>query len=326
MKLFLTGGTGFFGKSILHYLQSRHLACNQEAVFEVVIMSRDPQLLVQRHPEFSACSWLRLHQGNIQDPQSFPLGEEFTDVLHAAADSLDSPGLTPLNRFDQIVNGTRRVLDFAVKVGAERFLLTSSGGVYGPQSSDMPSIPEIYLGMPDPLNINNVYGVAKRQAELLCAIYAGQSNLQVKIARCFAFVGPDLSLSAHFAIGNFIKNALFDKEIIVAGDGTPLRTYLYQEDLARWLLEILQRGQSGQAYNVGSNETISIGDLAKLVGSILAPEKTVVIKGAHKGLDRNRYIPDIHKASEALGLEPVYSLRQAIGLTGDILRERAGLA
>ena len=62
------------------------------------------------------------------------------------------------------------------------------------------------------------------------------------------------------------------------------------------------------------------------MGSILAPEKTVVIKGAHKGLDRNRYIPDIHKASEALGLEPVYSLRQAIGLTGDILRERAGLA
>ncbi|MDP3122716.1 NAD(P)-dependent oxidoreductase [Polynucleobacter sp.] len=326
MKLFLTGGTGFFGKSILHYLQSRHLACNQETAFEVVIMSRDPQLFIQRHPEFSICTWLRLHRGNIQDPQSFPLGEEFTDVLHAAADSLDIPELTPLNRFDQIVNGTRNVLDFAVRVHAQRFLLTSSGGVYGPQPGDMPSISEVYLGMPDPLNINNVYGVAKRQAELLCAIYAGQFNLQVKIARCFAFVGPDLPLSAHFAIGNFIKNALYDKEIIVSGDGIPLRTYLYQEDLARWLLEILQKGQSGQAYNVGSHETISLGDLAKLVGSILAPSKPVIIKGTPKGLDRNRYIPDVRKASEALGLEPAYSLRQSIELTGEILRERSGPA
>ena len=326
MKLFLTGGTGFFGKSILHYLKSRHLTSNHEAAFEIVVMSRNPHLFLKHHPEFSACPWLRLQRGDIQEPNSFPFKEEFTDVLHAAADSLDIQGLTPLNRFDQIVNGTRNVLDFAVKINAERFLLTSSGGVYGPQPTYMPSIPETYLGMPDSLNANNVYGVAKRQAELLCAIFAGQSNLQIKIARCFAFVGPDLPLSAHFAIGNFIKNALYDQEIIVEGDGTPLRTYLYQEDLARWLIEILQRGKSGQAYNVGSHESISIGDLAKLVGMILAPEKPVVIKGVPKGIDRNCYIPDVYKAREALGLKPAYSLREAIELTGNIIQKRSRLA
>ena len=324
MKLFLTGGTGFFGKSILHYLQSIYLTRKQELAFELVVMSRNPQLFLQRHPEFMACSWLRFHQGDMNDPQSFPMGEKFTDVLHAAADSLDIPGLTPLGRFDQIVNGTRNVLDFAVKVGAERFLLTSSGGVYGPQPPNMSAIPESYLGMPDPLNVNNVYGVAKRQAELLCAVYADQFNLQVKIARCFAFVGPDLSLSAHFAIGNFIKNALYDEEIIVAGDGRPLRTYLYQEDLARWLLKILELGESGQAFNVGSGEVIDLGNLAKLVGSVLAPNKPVVIKGIPKGSDRNIYVPDIHKASEILGLQPTFSLSQAIEATGNVLRCRAG--
>jgi len=320
MKLFLTGGTGFFGKSILRYLQSIFLTQKQGPAFELVVMSRNPQLFLQRHPEFMTCSWLKFHQGDMNDRQSFPIGEKFTDVLHAAADSLNIPGLTPLGRFDQIANGTRNVLNFAVKAEVERFLLTSSGDVYGPQPLNMPAIPESHLGMPDPLSINNVYGVAKRQAELLCTVYADQFNLQVKIARCFAFVGPDLPLSAHFAIGNFIKNALFDEEIIVAGDGTPLRTYLYQEDLARWLLEILQRGRSGQAYNVGSNESISIGDLAKLVGSILAPEKPVIIKGVTKAIDRNFYIPDIHKISKTLGLKPSYSLCRAIEVTGNILR------
>lgn len=324
MKLFLTGGTGFFGKSILHYLQSIYLNQKQELAFELVVMSRNPQLFLRRHPEFMACSWLRFHQGDMNDPQSFPVGEKFTDVLHAAADSLDIPGLTPLGRFDQIVNGTRNVLDFTVRVGAERFLLTSSGGVYGPQPSNITAIPESYLGMPDPLNINNVYGVAKRQAELLCVVYANQFDLHVKIARCFAFVGPNLPLFAHFAIGNFIKNALYDEEIIVAGDGTPLRTYLYQEDLARWLLKILDQGESGQAYNVGSDEVIDLGNLAKLVGSVLAPNKPVIIKGIPQGIDRNIYVPDIRKAGKMLGLQPSYSLLQAIETTGNILRSRMG--
>ncbi|MDP3622194.1 MAG: NAD(P)-dependent oxidoreductase [Polynucleobacter sp.] len=326
MKLFLTGGTGFFGKSILQYLQSSHLTPNQEAGFEVVVLSRNPHLFLQRHPKFLACSWLRLHQGDINDPQSFPIGEEFTDVLHAAADSLDIPGFTPLNRFDQIIKGTRNVLDFSIQANVQRFLLTSSGGVYGPQPVDMTSIPETYLGMPDPLNVHNVYGVAKRQAELLCSIYASQFNLDVKIARCFAFLGPELPLTAHFAIGNFIKNALYDREIIVAGDGTPLRTYLYQEDLARWLLRILEKGQSGHAYNVGSNEVIALSDLAALVGSVLAPNKPVLIKGTSQGIDRNRYIPDISKANQMLDLRPSYTLRQAIELTGDILLGRSGFA
>lgn len=324
MKLFLTGGTGFFGKSILHYLQSRYLALNQVISFEVVVMSRDPQLFLQRHPEFLDCSWLRLHQGNINDPRSFLLGEEFSDVLHAAADSLDIPGLTPLDQFDQIVSGTRNVLDFAVKARAKRFLLTSSGGVYGPQPADMPSIPETYLGMPDPLNINNVYGVAKREAELLCALYAAQFDMAVKVARCFAFVGPDMPLSAHFAIGNFIQNALHDPAIVVAGDGTPSRTYLYQDDLAKWLFEILKMGQSGQAYNIGSDEVITLGDLAHLVGSILAPNKPIEIKGAPKGVDRNRYIPDITKARNMLGLQISYDLRHAIATTGELLQHGKG--
>jgi nucleoside-diphosphate-sugar epimerase len=84
----------------------------------------------------------------------------------------------------------------------------------------------------------------------------------------------------------------------------------------------LEQGLSGQVYNVGSGEVIDLGNLAKLVGSILAPDKPVVIKGRPNGSDRNIYVPDIHKASEMLGLQPTYSLSQAIEATGNVLRYR----
>ncbi len=133
------------------------------------------------------------------------------------------------------------------------------------------------------------------------------------MARCFAFVGADLPLNVHFAIGNFIRDALTADAITVSGDGTPLRTYLDQSDLAHWLFTLLEHGRRGQAYNVGSNELISIADLAHLVRNILAPNKPVHILGKpDAGAARNRYVPDISKAQKELGLNATVPLSEAI--------------
>jgi dTDP-glucose 4,6-dehydratase len=233
--------------------------------------------------------------------------------LHAAADSTDALALTPLQRYDQIAEGTRNLLKFALKIGAKRFLLTSSGGAYGPQPPGINCIPESFLGMPDPLIANNVYGVAKRQAEHLCALYREQYGIGTVIARCFAFIGEDLPLDAHFAIGNFIRDALWHKEIVVAGDGTPLRSYLAQQDLAHWLMTLLESGDSGRAYNVGSDKAISIAELAHLVRDIISPNKTVRILGrADENKSRHLYVPDIKRARDELGLDITIPLQDAI--------------
>jgi len=321
MKLLITGGTGFFGKSILRFIQISHLSNPKKDHIKVVVMSRDPQKFLQKFPEFRELPWLKFHQGNILEPLSFPVDTSFTDVLHAATDSLDIPGLTALHRFDQIVGGTRNALDFSLRVGAKRFLFTSSGAVYGPQPIGMKSIPESYFGSVDPLNIQNIYGLAKRQAELLCVLYANQFAIETKIARCFAFVGPDLPLNAHFAIGNFLRDALEKKEITVLGDGSPQRSYLYQDDLAEWLVAILRNGRSGVAYNVGSNQTISLKNLAELVRDVVAPNNTINIGAAKVDqVYRNLYIPDISRAQGELNLQISIPLAQAIRKTVEILK------
>lgn len=308
-QLLLTGGTGFFGRALLRH----HLAHRQEASLGIVVLSREPERFQAAYPELTACPGLTFHKGDIQNRTSLPWAESFSHVLHAATESTLGPSLSPLQRFQQIVEGTTNILDLAVATGARRFLLTSSGGIYGPQPSDLEAIPEDWPGSPPMDEPRTAYSQAKRAAEHLCALYREAHGLETVIARCFAFVGQDLPLNAHFAIGNFIRDAVSAEQITVAGDGTPLRTYLDQRDLAHWLWTLLQEGLDGEAYNVGSDYTISIAELAYMVRNLIAPEKEVRILGEpNPAAARNRYIPSIKKACDLHNLKPEINLKESI--------------
>ena len=315
----LTGGTGFFGRALLRHWKAQF--ADRGNVPVVTALSRNPAEFTKQHPEFLDLPWLRFARGDICDFGSLPHGVAFTHVLHAAADSTRGPQLSPLERFDQIVNGTRNVLNLAVECKASRFLLTSSGAVYGVQPADMDRMPEDWMGMPDPLNPNTAYGVAKRSAEHLCALYGNAFGLETVVARCFAFVGPDLPMDAHFAIGNFIRDALWNDRISVIGDGTAERSYMDQRDLARWLNELLYRGRPVQAYNVGGNEAYNMAELAALVRDTLAPSKLVhVSKGVTTLHLRNRYLPCTAKIRVELDVKAVVPLRESILISAAYLR------
>lgn len=322
MSLFLTGGTGFFGRSILRYLSSSDLIRNGASV---AVLSRSPELFVNDYPEFRGLSWLSFYQGNILGPElSLPSNVAFSHVIHAGADYNLDQHKNPLDLYEQIVAGTRNMLEFAVRIGAKRFLFASSGSVYGIQPTEVSRLPETFLGLPDPMLPGSTYGISKRMAEHLCCLYQERYGLETVIARCFAFVGPDLPLDGHFAIGNFIRDALAAGDIVVTGNGAPVRSYLYQQDLAEWLMTLLLRGKAQTAYNVGSDEAITIGELAHLVRDILAPQKTVMISEASPpiGMPGTRYVPSIEKARNDLGLEVRVPLAAAIRLTGEAIAKQ----
>ena len=319
MNILLTGGTGFFGKAFLRH----HLSSQDPDLVKILVLSRKPELFLAAHPEFAEHDSIKFVKADVQLRSSLPWDKTFTHVLHAATDSSIGASLTPLERYNQILEGTRNILDLAVATGADRFLLTSSGAIYGRQSSNLSSITEDWPLAPPLADSSTAYGQAKRGAEHLCALYKEVYGLETVIARCFAFVGPDLPLNAHFAIGNFIRDAVRDEVLTVAGDGTPLRTYLDQSDLARWLSILLERGRSGEAYNVGSDEVISIAELAHLVRDVLAPEKPVQILGnPDPGAARRRYVPDISKARRELGVSIDVALGDSIRRTGEVHKQQ----
>lgn len=315
-RLFLTGGTGFFGAWLLESLAY----CNRQLDLQLnaTVLSRDPASFVRRMPHLAAEPAIRLIEGDVRN-FSFPEGH-FDFVLHAAAPTSSDAASQPIELLSILLDGTRRILDFARTADVGRFLFVSSGAVYGPQPPRLSHLPEDYLGGPDWLNPAAAYGEGKRVSEQMCAIHALASEMTVTIARCFAFVGPHLPLDQHFAIGNFIRDALSGRDIQIRGDGTPMRSYLYASDLMIWLWTMLLR-QSGpesriQAFNVGSGEAVSIGDLARTVVDALAPHLKIEIAMAPiSGAPPMQYVPDVRKAEAILGLKPLVGLRDAIRRT-----------
>lgn len=312
-RLFITGGTGFFGCWLLESFCSinRELALNAEAT----VLTRNPDRFLAKAPHLAGDASVHLLTGDVRDFE-FPAGE-FPFVIHAATEaSARQAAEAPLEMLSTILQGTERTLQFAATHGTKRFLLTSSGAVYGRQPSAITHLPESYAGAPDPLEPANVYAEGKRAAELMCALYQKATGMECVIARCWAFCGAHLPLDAHFAIGNFIGDVLCGKTISIQGDGTPRRSYLYGADLVIWLWTMLFRAPALVPINVGSEEDVSILELAEKVAEVLDPAIQVqVARKPEPGAAPARYVPAAGRAKELLGLRQIVSLEEAIRRT-----------
>jgi len=312
-KIFVTGGTGFFGKWLLESFVWANDQLKLNA--QMVVLSRAPDSFKAKYPHLAKASGVRFHHGDVQNFE-FPQ-ERFDFIIHAATDvSTDLNAKNPLLMVNTILEGTRRTLEFARHCGTKRFMLISSGAVYGKQPADLSQISENYLGAPDSTQPGSAYGETKRLAELLCSIYQKQYDVEITIARCFAFVGPYLNLDTHYAIGNFVRDGLAGGPINVSGDGTPCRSYLYAADLAIWLWTILFRGVSGEAYNVGAEDVISIKDLAYEVAAFFpSSPKVIIAKSPLPGRQAEHYVPSVRKAKINLGLDAWIDLKEALHKT-----------
>jgi nucleoside-diphosphate-sugar epimerase len=312
-QIFITGGTGFFGCWLLESFVWINAKLNLNA--KAVVLTRDPSAFANKCPHLFAQPDLHFHQGDARN-FTFPEGE-FSHVIHAATEaSVTLNENNPLLMLDTITQGTKQALEFARHCGAKRFLLVSSGAVYGKQPATLSHLSEDYPCQPNIVDSNSAYAVGKCTAEHMACLYAKQYGLDVKIARCFAFVGPYLPLDIHFAIGNFIRDALKNNFITVQGDGTAYRSYLYAADLVIWLWHILIYGQTGRPYNVGSDEAVTIAELAQLVSNNFPSKPPVkILQTPSAGSPPHRYVPDVTRAQNELGLTQKISLIPAIQAT-----------
>lgn len=316
-RILLTGCTGFFGKWILATIAHLNLG---GACIEVTAISRSPRAFLSEYPEYGDPGWITWLQHDVQSSLDFIQGRHFDLVLHAATDTLAGAQADPLRIFDTILNGARHVLDLAVRTGVRRVLFTGTGAQYGPLefgrpvSEDSPSSCASHLA-------SSAYAEAKRAQETLAVVYGQRYGLEVILARCFAFSGPGIALDAHFAIGNFVRDALWKEELLLQSSGRAVRSYLHGADLAGWLLTLLARGAAANAYNVGSDKGLTIAELAHKVVDRVSPGKTVRILGVDDAAQaRSYYVPDIEKA-RALGLDDWTSLDQSIDCMARWIRE-----
>ena len=302
-RIFVTGATGFFGTWLLETFLHANDQLKLRA--ELVGLSRNPAAFAAKAPHIVNHSAITMHAGDVRD-FIFPEGK-FSHVIHAGTTS--SAPVPPLEMLETITRGTRRTLDFAVACEAKRFLFVSSGAVYGEVRSEQHHFSEEDNTAPDSMNPNSAYGEGKRLAELLCRLYHDNHSLETTIARCFAFVGPHLSLDAHFAIGNFLRDALEKKPIVIKSDGQSQRSYLYAADLMIWLWTILFKGEPCRPYNVGSEHALTIKQLAEKVHETLQLNKSVQIGTGGK---TSCYVPDTTRAQQELRLQEWVSIEESV--------------
>ncbi len=310
-RIFITGGTGFFGKWILETIL--FLNENYKTNCSVVVLTRNPEQFKNNYLQFNNTSITYLN-GDIKD-FSFPEGE-FKYCIHAAAETAKLEKTDELDVLGSIYGGTQRVLEFAKEKNIKSTLYVSSGAVYGKQPPELKLIPEEYNGSPDTMNLRSAYGEGKRLGEFLCNYYGKKFDLPIKIARCFAFIGPYLPLDAHFACGNFIRNCITKEPIRINGDGTTIRSYMYAADLTICLFKTLIHGDNLSPYNIGSSEEISIAQLAKKIASHFSPSPEIIT--SPKKITNNlpeRYVPDNNKIINKLSIKKQIDIDEAIKRT-----------
>jgi nucleoside-diphosphate-sugar epimerase len=321
--LLLTGGTGFFGRWLLESFVTANRRFDLGA--RLLVLTRDSGRFCATAPGLAAEESLDLISGDVRTLEPADLHvqlgrhcpRQISHVIHAASETTVAANHdNPVGVLETACEGTRRVLDLAEVFGAERLLLTSSGAVYGTQPAGLEQVPETFTGAPDVSSPMSAYGEGKRVAELLCNARAQAGRLDCRIARCFAFVGPHLALDAHYAIGNFLRDALAGETIRVHGDGSPLRSYLYAADLATWLWTLLLHPDASGTYNVGSDEALTIAQVAEAVSRNSAAKPAVSIaRQPDPSRPGARYVPDISRARRELGLDVWTPLDAAIRKT-----------
>ena len=306
-SFFITGATGLFGSWILAFLN--WTIKRKFAEPKIAILSRNKTSVFPRR--------FNVVEGDVRN---FRLDKTKYDYfIHLAAPSaLDTNlGMNDLEKFDILSTGTRRVLDLAQNLARKRVLVASSGAVFGGfDSSRVHPISECDLSTLVYDSSNQGLGLGKKVAEFITRDYCLNGLVDASVARCFSFVGPGLPTNLHYAVGNFVADAITTRKITIEGNGLTQRSYMDLGDMVLWLLTILFDGRTGEDYNVGSNDAVTLNQLASKIQELVDESVDIEVLGktdTNIGVPANfYYVPNVDKAIKQLDLKHLSNLNSSL--------------
>jgi nucleoside-diphosphate-sugar epimerase len=311
--IFISGGTGFLGAWLLELAA----VLNRQHAFglTLTVFSRNTRDFAQRWPHLGGLDWVHFQDGDVRYIAELPRDTRY--IIHAAALTdrrlfASQPGsVAETNGL-----GTQRILRATYMLeDVQKFVLLSSGLVYGRQPWETPRIGEDFAGPLHSDAVTSVYAESKRFAETVAQCAISESKLPVVTLRPFAFVGPYQSVQLPWAVTDFIRDSLNGGPIRIMGDGATVRSIMYGSDFAFWVLSALAAGRPRETYNVGSPEPIDLAALASLITHHFRPVPEIRANLGQVGHARNRLVPVVDKAARDFGAQVTVPLPQAIERT-----------
>src|SRR5215471_118197 len=223
---------------------------------------------------------------------------------------------SPVRTIETNIRLTEIMLNLANKKKRPIFVASTSE-VYG-KSAELPFKEDGDLVMGATTKGRWSYACSKAIDEFLAIAYWKEKKLPTVVARLFNTVGPRQTGQYGMVVPNFVRQALAGKPITVFGDGKQSRCFTHVADVVRALIELMETDATfGQVFNIGNNNEISIGDLAKQVREMCASKSEIVYipyeKAYEQGFeDMPRRVPDLGKISSAIGWKPSIPLHQIL--------------
>lgn len=312
----ITGATGLIGS-----FAAKALACANrrlESGIQVYALVRSIKKAEKVFGNLCDRNDFHLLVGDVGDAETFQKLECEADyIIHGASPTSSKYFVSnPVETIHTAVQGTVNVLEFAKKIQAKGVLYLSSLEVYGTPSKDAGLIQESYSGYIDPLQVRSSYSEGKRISECICASYASEYQVPVKIARLSQTFGAGVTYDDGRVFAEFARCALEKKDIVLHTAGKTVRSYCYIKDAAAALFLILLKGKSGDAYNVTSMDTqISIADMAQLVCDTFPEAGIQVVFDQPKDVSAFGYNPEMVITMDSgklmeLGWKPTVNLKE----------------
>lgn len=333
----ITGGTGYVGKCLLDCLLNANRILNLN--LKLILLTRDSLNFQNEFHLAKNASEIDFHYVDFSENNNLnDIKKKISSIdyaIHAATSSIKEKDINifesnPSLYFGSIVNGTKQILEILKLKPDIKCLYISSGAVYrGINQKTIFSEDDWSADLFIPMD-TDVYTLGKRLSEKY--FFDNLKNAEFEnfcIARCFTFIGPYLPLGIRLAGSTFFTNISRKEPLIINGDGSDIRSFMHSYDLAIWLIKVLIEGRPGEAYNVGSDEAISIKDFAEKISSIVnekfqnlpkgveySSRYPVIIKNEVTSLTANKvYLPDTSKAKKELSLDLKFNLDEAISNT-----------
>ncbi len=307
--LLLLGGTGFLGSYLVPLLidqiEKKHIQTT------IIITTRNKQMSLEQIPCLRK-PFVRLLNIDFFYEKNIEEDINPTYILHMANTSaFDTHSkIRQVSKFNLLQNASFFLESVIKKSSVKKLLFTSSGVVYGnreyPKEYDYPSI--------NHFSKDSSLAVAKISSEYYLNQICEENDVLFTSARVFSIIGEKLPLRLHYAVGNFVDDAIHKRDIVVRSDGKDKRSYLNVSDVTEWIMCLLSMNEPPRILNVGSSDIISIKKLAYKVKHLINPRSQVVIQNNYieqGNMRRNIYCPNIDLA-KSLGLRETIDLDSSL--------------
>lgn len=306
MRVLITGGAGFIGS----HLSDAYLERGDEVyvIDDLSTGSIDNIQHLKGHPRFHY---------TIDSVHNQPVTAELVDhcdvIFHlAAAVGVKLIVESPVRTIETNVRGTEVILSLANKK-KKKVLIASTSEVYG-LSSEVPFREDGQLVMGATTKGRWSYACSKAIDEFLALAYWREKKLPTIVVRLFNTVGPRQTGQYGMVIPTFVKQALAGRPITVYGDGTQSRCFGYVGDVVGALIGVMEHPEAvGQVFNIGSNEEVTIRELAERVKALTSSDSEITFlpydEAYEEGFeDMPRRVPDISKVQSLIDFRPRMSL------------------